>query len=125
MGTVNGGRIISYGDSVGSLEKGKRADIIILRPSITYIPFNDVINQLAYTETGHSVETVMVDGRILMEAGVIKTVNENQIHSEIGNIAARLFKNKEEANLDGKLYEPYLMDMYRKVAKEWVFDPRG
>ena len=125
MGTVNGGRIISYGDSVGSLEKRKRADIIILRPSITYIPFNDVINQLAYTETGHSVETVMVDGRILMEEGVIKTVNENKIHREIGNIAARLFKNKEEANLDGKLYEPYLMDMHHRVTKEWIFDQMG
>jgi 5-methylthioadenosine/S-adenosylhomocysteine deaminase len=123
MGTVNGGRIISYGDSVGALEKGKRADIIILRPSITYIPFNDVINQLAYTETGHSVETVMIDGHIVMEGGVIKTVNEDEIYGEIGNIAARLFENKEEANLEGRLFEPYLMEMHRRVAKEWVFDP--
>jgi hypothetical protein len=67
----------------------------------------------------------MVDGRILMEGGVIKTVNENQIHREIGNIAARLFKNKEEANLDGKLYEPYLMDMHLRVTKEWFFDQMG
>lgn len=125
MGTVNGGKIISYEGSVGSLARGKRADIIILKPSITYIPFNDVMNQLVYTETGHSVETVMVDGHILMEEGVIKTANEDEIHREIGNIAERLFKNREEANLDGRLFEPYLMEMHKRVTKEWIFDRMG
>lgn len=124
MGTVNGGGIISYNKSVGSLEKGKRADIIILRPSITYIPFNDVINQLAYTETGHSVETVMVDGRILMEEGVVKTVDEGAIHREISHVAERLLKNKKKAHLEGRLFEPHLMEMHRRVANEWFFDPR-
>jgi 5-methylthioadenosine/S-adenosylhomocysteine deaminase len=124
MGTVNGGKIISSEKSIGSLEKGKRADIIILKPSLTYIPFNDVMNQMAYTETGSSVETVMVDGHILMEEGVVKTVDEGEIYREISHIAGRLLKNKKEANLEGRLFEPHLMEMHRRVSKEWFFDPR-
>jgi 5-methylthioadenosine/S-adenosylhomocysteine deaminase len=123
MGTVNGGKIISPDDPVGSLEKGKRADIIILRPSHTYIPFNDVLNQMVYTETGNSVETVLIDGQLVMEEGIIRTADEQQIHQQVEKIAERLARNRKEAAIEGSLFEPFLMDMHHMVSREFDFRP--
>jgi cytosine/adenosine deaminase-related metal-dependent hydrolase len=121
MGTRNGGKIISPEDPVGSLEKGRRADIIILRPSQTYVPFNDVVNQMAYTETGNSVDTVLIDGKIVMEGKVITAVDACEIYRQVGKIAERLVKHRGEATQEASLFEPFLMDMYHRVSREFTF----
>jgi len=66
--------------SVGSLEVGKKADIILVdfeRPHLT--PLHDPYANVVYSACGSDVDTVVVDGRILMEKGEVKTLDEEEV----------------------------------------------
>ncbi|MBS3788082.1 MAG: amidohydrolase [Candidatus Bipolaricaulota bacterium] len=68
MGTINGAKSLGLEDQIGSLEEGKRADIIMIStdaPQMT--PFHNIPSQLAYGSSGCNVDTVIVDGEVLME----------------------------------------------------------
>ena len=82
MGTLNTAKALLWADKIGSLEKGKRADIVLfdlMRPE--WIPWNEntLLSNLVYSASGHSADTVLVDGNIVMEGGVVKTVDEREI----------------------------------------------
>jgi 5-methylthioadenosine/S-adenosylhomocysteine deaminase len=77
MATINGARALGLGDLTGSLEIGKRADLVLWdtrRPEWRNL-FNPV-NQLVYSADGRSVQTVMVDGRILVDDYKMQLVDE-------------------------------------------------
>lgn len=62
---------------VGSLEVGKRADIILIDMSKPHLkPLHSVCANLVYSARGSDVDTVIVDGKVLMEKRHVKTLNE-------------------------------------------------
>jgi 5-methylthioadenosine/S-adenosylhomocysteine deaminase len=80
MVTIDAAKALQMDSEIGSLETGKKADIILVdldRPHLT--PQTFIPNQLAYYVNGNDVDTVMVDGRILMEKKQIKSVNVNDV----------------------------------------------
>lgn len=80
MATVNGARALGVGDCVGVLEVGKKADVILVdfrKPHLT--PLHNVYANLVYSARGSDVDTVIVDGKILMENGQVKTLNERAV----------------------------------------------
>lgn len=80
MATVNGANALGLGDSVGSLEVGKNADIILVdlrKPHLT--PLHDVYTTIVYSARGNDVDTVIVDGKILMENNQFRTLDENLV----------------------------------------------
>ncbi len=80
MATIGGARVIGRAKDLGSLEQGKRADLIIVRmdqPRQT--PMYDPISHLVYTTRGDDVETTIVNGRVLMRGGRVLTVNESEV----------------------------------------------
>ena len=80
MATVDGARALGLEKSVGSLEVGKKADIILVdfrRPHLT--PLHDPYANVVYSARGSDVDTVVVDGRILMEKGEVKTLDEEEV----------------------------------------------
>ena len=65
---------------VGSLEKGKRADLIMLditRPE--WIPHHNIISNIVQSSNGDTVDFMMVDGKILYEDRQIKSVDERDV----------------------------------------------
>ncbi len=85
LATVEGARAVGLGDQVGSLEPGKLADVIIidltqpgLSPHLEY-PVRNVVPNLVYAARGHEVETVIVDGRIVIENRRLLTMDEAAI----------------------------------------------
>lgn len=85
MGTINGARALGIENQVGSIEKGKRADLIILdidKPH--YYPRFNLLSSLAYSAQASDVETVMVDGKILMEDYQLTNIDEEKVifHAE-------------------------------------------
>ena len=65
---------------IGSLEPGKKADVVlhdIDRPE--WRPLLNVMNQLVWSADGRSVHTVFVDGRMVVEAGRMTTIDENAL----------------------------------------------
>jgi cytosine/adenosine deaminase-related metal-dependent hydrolase len=68
MATIDGARALGLDDQIGSIEPGKKADLIVLdlTPAHTQ-PLHNVASVLVYQANGSEVETVVVDGRVLME----------------------------------------------------------
>ena len=77
MATIKGAKALGLEREVGSLEVGKRADIILIDMSKPHLkPLHSVCANLGYSARGSDVDTVIVDGKVLMEKRHIKTLNE-------------------------------------------------
>lgn len=80
MTTIDGARALGLERSVGSLEVGRKADVILVdfrKPHLT--PVHDFYANMVYSARGSDVETVIVDGKILMEGGEVKTLDEEEV----------------------------------------------
>lgn len=93
MATINGAKALGMEQEIGSLEKGKKADVIMLdMGGVEWIPVHNPIQNLIYSGTGHSVQTVIIDGRIVMEDREIKTVDEEKTLAECQKTSAAMLK---------------------------------
>ncbi|MDR3574687.1 MAG: amidohydrolase [Anaerolineaceae bacterium] len=80
MATIRGARSMGLEDQVGSIEVGKRADFIIMdmdKPHLT--PCFDPVSTIVYAAHGSDVDTVVVDGKILMQNRKVQTLDEAAI----------------------------------------------
>lgn len=83
MATIGGARALHIDDITGSLEAGKRADIVILdSDSLNQTPFYNVYSSLVYSTKAADVRTVMINGRVVMLDRRLLTLNENAIKTE-------------------------------------------
>lgn len=91
MATVNGAKALQWFDDIGSLEVGKKADIILIDLDKSHLyPRHNLISSLAYSVQGSDVDTVIVDGNIIMEERVIKTLDLKRIKKEVERIKKEL-----------------------------------
>jgi len=68
MATIGGAKALLWDQEIGSIEKGKKADLIIIdvdKPHLT--PINDLVTTLVYSANAGDVSTVLIDGKILLE----------------------------------------------------------
>lgn len=80
MTTVNGAKALGLEGAVGSLEIGKSADIILIDFNKPHLkPLHDVFASIVYAARGSDVDTVIVDGKVLMEERQIRTLNEAEV----------------------------------------------
>lgn len=87
LATLGGADSILPADELGSLEPGKKADIVIfdaMRPE--WLPLVNVVNNLVYSANGNSVETVVVDGCVVVEYGRCTTFDERELYERIAGI---------------------------------------
>ncbi len=77
MATCEGAKVIGRGDELGSIEAGKRADFFLFDPrNIACVPVADPVSSLVYSSNPTAVQTVVIDGRVVMEQGKIGTLDE-------------------------------------------------
>jgi 5-methylthioadenosine/S-adenosylhomocysteine deaminase len=82
MATIDAARALGWDDQIGSLEVGKLADIIVVNASGTnWIPMHDfsIVPNLVYSGEGRDVETVIIDGTVVMENREIRTVDVSTV----------------------------------------------
>ena len=92
MGTEFGGKAVGIQD-IGRLEKGYKADITLLdMQGPAWCPCNNPVSLLVYSANASSVDTVIVDGRILMEKNELKTLDEERILFEAQRCADHITK---------------------------------
>jgi 5-methylthioadenosine/S-adenosylhomocysteine deaminase len=95
MATIDGAKALHMETEIGSLEAGKKADVILLGLEAPHaVPMYDVYAQLAYALKGNDVETVMIGGRLVMRDRKLLTVKEDEAVAK-----AREYKVKIEASL--------------------------
>ncbi len=121
MATAGGAKALLMEDGLGSLEVGKRADIVLLNlDSQAFTPFNDPIRQLVYCETGDSVETVVVNGNLVMENREFVSLDERSLLEEGKEIGLSLVSEHEKARQWASDLRPYLERMYWRCLEQPV-----
>jgi cytosine/adenosine deaminase-related metal-dependent hydrolase len=91
LATIGGARAIGRGDKLGSLEVGKRADVVLINPDTAHLnPLADPVSNVVYAATGADVDTVLVDGRLLLRHGDLTTVDAEAIVAEARAVAVGL-----------------------------------
>lgn len=93
MATIGGAKAVGMEKEIGSLEIGKRADLAILNlHNFHTFPSYDVdpISRIVYSATRADVETTIVDGKIVMENKIIKTVDKPIVLNEADKSIKRL-----------------------------------
>ena len=93
MATINGARCALWEKEIGSLEVGKKADVTIFNARTPqWQPLYNPLSNLVYSATGASVDTVICDGRVLMEGRELKTVDEGGIFDEVARLMPGILK---------------------------------
>jgi len=98
MATIDGARALHMEKEIGSLEAGKKADLVLIsldKPNA--VPMYDIYAQIAYALKGSDVETVVIGGRVVMRDHKLLTVNEEEAMAR-----ARQYKKSIAASLGMK-----------------------
>jgi 5-methylthioadenosine/S-adenosylhomocysteine deaminase len=93
MATIEGAAALGWADEIGSLSVGKRADMLLVdlhRPTLTPVhtsPMRNLVPNLVYAARGDEVDTVIVDGRVIVEAGRVVTLDEDAVIATAQRVA--------------------------------------
>jgi 5-methylthioadenosine/S-adenosylhomocysteine deaminase len=91
MATIDGARAMGMDKEIGSLEAGKRADLIVVSMSAArQTPMYDPLSHLVYVTRGDDVRTTIVNGRVLMRDRNVLTLNKDAVLSEAKAYAAKV-----------------------------------
>ena len=93
MATIDGARALGLANEIGSIEPGKRADLMVLNVSTLHSSPSpaDLTSAIVYSAHPEDVRAVIVDGRVLMRDRELLTLNEAQVRTEANEEAEKLF----------------------------------
>jgi 5-methylthioadenosine/S-adenosylhomocysteine deaminase len=103
--TIGGARVLGMENLIGSLETGKRADIIILDMDQPHAhPVYNIYSLIIYSLRGSDVETVMVDGRLMVYKRKLVTLDLDRLYDKVEALARQITeKSTTLAQLNNKL----------------------
>ena len=98
MATINGAALYGVQSRLGSIEPGKQADIIVIKPNILPTPLttSSVVGHLINTVDGDDVETVLVDGKPIVKDKKLLTFDEDKAQTIAQTAAAKLWERLEK-----------------------------
>jgi len=88
LGTIGGAKAMRWDDEIGTLEVGKKADLILVdinKPH--FAPWNNTVSDLVYSAQGSDVKTTIVNGKVLMKNYEVLTMDVEKIMAETSRIA--------------------------------------
>ena len=92
-----GGAAALRNPGLGAIAPGFAADLVLYRLDAPWwVPLNDPVNQLVFAETGASVDTVLIDGRVVVEGGRVTTFDVDAVVSEVRAMARALRKRNAD-----------------------------
>ena len=93
MATIKGAKGIMADDYTGSIEVGKKADIILIDTNKPHLlPLHDPASAVAWAANGGDVDTVIIDGKIVMEGRRVLTMNEEQVLQDVRTRKDKILK---------------------------------
>lgn len=96
MATINGARALGLDKEIGSIEKGKKADLILLdldNPHMTpmlYGRHSNLISNIVYSARSSDVQTVIIDGNLVMEDRKVLTVDEAELRAQVNEVCQKV-----------------------------------
>jgi 5-methylthioadenosine/S-adenosylhomocysteine deaminase len=109
MATIEGAKAVGLGESIGSLEVGKKADFIAVdlnKPSMLPLytkPMRNIVPNLVYSARGEEVAISVVDGKVIYRDGKILNINEKEVFQEVNKYTDGIGEraSKEFWEIDG------------------------
>jgi 5-methylthioadenosine/S-adenosylhomocysteine deaminase len=118
--TIGGARTAGLEERIGALRPGMAADLSIIDlTDPSFVPLNSVARQVVFTEGGRGVETVIVDGRVVIADRKITTIDERALREEVAGLMKVLRKDIEAVVKRNNAMLPYLMEAQRRT---WEVD---
>ncbi len=99
LATINGARAMGLADQIGSIEIGKRADLQLINLNRLHTtPQPDPVSTIVYAAEASDVETVIIDGQIVMRDGELLTLNEQDVIDQARDQSRKLAQRIAGAN---------------------------
>jgi 5-methylthioadenosine/S-adenosylhomocysteine deaminase len=88
MGTIRGAEALGLDRWIGSVEPGKRADLVLYDlDTPEWRPLLNPVNNLVYAASGRSVRTVLIDGRLVLDEGRLTTLDEAALYARVERLS--------------------------------------
>lgn len=115
--TIDGARSAMLETETGSLEIGKKADLIMFRTdTLAFTPRNDIRKHLVYCENGSSLELAMVNGEIVMRDGRLTRIDEEEILAEVRELVPPYLAEHARIEERNRIFEPYFAEIHRRAT---------
>jgi cytosine/adenosine deaminase-related metal-dependent hydrolase len=114
--TMGSARSAGLDDCLGAIRPGFKADLMVLDlADPAWLPFNSAARQLVYTETGRSVETVIVDGCIVMKDRRMLSVDEDALRAEVAELMEGFTADYHELERTREDALSHMRDAHRRM----------
>jgi len=114
--TLGSARTNCMDDRLGAIRPGYKADMMLIDLNDTaYLPFNSAARQLIYTETGRGIETVVIDGRVVMKDRKITTIDEDALRREVADYMRFFIADFDEVVKSREAALPHMLEAHRRV----------
>ena len=91
MATIDGAKVLGLENEIGSIEIGKKADIIFIKTDkLHLVPDNNTCENIVYSANGADVDSVMIDGKMVMQNRRMINISEKEVIKHVKKIAKRL-----------------------------------
>jgi 5-methylthioadenosine/S-adenosylhomocysteine deaminase len=91
MATIIGAEVLGLGNQIGTLEKGKKADLIVVDTNQPHlVPLYDPCSHLVYAAEGADVKVTVINGRVVMRDGKLLTIDEEETLTEVRRIGEKI-----------------------------------
>ncbi|HEY2185809.1 MAG TPA: amidohydrolase family protein, partial [Xanthobacteraceae bacterium] len=114
--TLGNARTAGLDGTLGAIRPGYKADMILIDLNdVAYLPYNSAARQLVYTEAGRGVESVIVDGRVVMKQRKVTTIDEDALRREVAALMRHFIVDYDAVVASRKRALPYMLEAHRKV----------
>ena len=91
---MGGAKALRWDDEIGSLEKGKKADMILLdREELEVLPSYDPVFMAACNAGAAQVKTVIVNGAVVVEDGTLTMIDEEELKAKVKERAPKIISH--------------------------------
>jgi 5-methylthioadenosine/S-adenosylhomocysteine deaminase len=114
--TLDNARTAGLAGRLGAIKPGHKADLVLIDLNDTaYLPYNSAARQLVYTEAGRGVETVIVDGRVVMQEHKVKTIDEDALRREVASLMRHFIADYDAVVESRKRALPYMHAAHQRM----------
>ncbi len=114
--TLGNARTAGLNNLLGAVRPGFRADLVLIDlDDLAYLPLNSAARQLVYTETGRGIDTVIVDGRIVVSERKVKTIDMEALRREVAALMKHFAADYEAIVATRREALPHLLGLHRQV----------
>jgi 5-methylthioadenosine/S-adenosylhomocysteine deaminase len=114
--TLGNARTAGLQGKLGAVRPGHKADLVLIDlKDVGYLPFNSAARQLVYTEAGRGVDTVIVDGKIVIEHKQARTIDEDGLRREVADLMRHFVADHDRIVEQRRRAVPHLLAAHRQV----------